>query len=96
MLLWCIDIWKWFFKPNISSMVTNLYPKGRKKQTGYSLHHILYGYQLGAFLGQFICPALGDVVDANGTRDIFAFKWGFLRQVLPMLIGHTYFLFVER
>jgi POT family proton-dependent oligopeptide transporter len=53
------------------------------------------GINIGAFLGQFICPAVGDIVDANGTRDVFAFKWGFLAAGIAMIIGTITFYFLK-
>lgn len=86
-----------FFKPNISSMVTNLYPKEEKTKLDTAFTIFYMGINIGAFLGQFICPALGDVVDANGTRDIFAFKWGFMAAGIAMLIGTlTFYLLKDK
>ena len=53
------------------------------------------GINMGAFLGQLICPLLGDVVDKSGVRDIFAFKWGYLAASIAMLIGVTTFFFLK-
>lgn len=86
-----------FFKPNISSMVTNLYPKEEKTKLDTAFTIFYMGINIGAFLGQFICPYLGDVVDANGTRDIFAFKWGFMAAGFAMLIGTlTFYLLKDK
>ena len=65
---------------------------------GYRLLTIFYmGINLGAFLGQLICPLVGDVVDANGVRDIYAFKWGYLAAAIAMLIGTaTFFLLKDK
>jgi POT family proton-dependent oligopeptide transporter len=82
-----------FFKPNISSMVGSLYPKQEKSKLDTAFTIFYMGINLGAFLGQLICPIIGDVKDANGIRDIHAFKWGFLAASIAMLIG-TYLLFV--
>lgn len=84
-----------FFKPNISSMVGSLYPKQEKSKLDTAFTIFYMGINLGAFLGQFICPIIGDVKDANGVRDIFAFKWGFLAASLAMLIGTTIFYFLK-
>lgn len=84
-----------FFKPNISSMVSNLYPKEEKNKLDTAFTIFYMGINLGAFLGQLICPLLGDVKDANGVRDIFAFKWGYLAASLAMLIGTTTFFFLK-
>jgi POT family proton-dependent oligopeptide transporter len=86
-----------FFKPNISSMVTNLYPKEEKTKLDTAFTIFYMGINVGAFLGQFICPALGDVVDVNGTRDVFAFKWGFMAAGIAMLIGtFTFYMLKDK
>lgn len=80
-----------FFKPNISSMVGSLYPKQEKTKLDTAFTIFYMGINIGAFLGQFICPILGDVKDTGGVRDIHAFKWGFLAASIAMLIGTVTF-----
>ncbi len=80
-----------FFKPNISSMVGSLYPKQEKSKLDTAFTIFYMGINLGAFLGQLICPWVGDVKDAGGIRDIHAFKWGFLAASIAMLIGTAVF-----
>jgi POT family proton-dependent oligopeptide transporter len=80
-----------FFKPNISSMVGSLYPKQEKSKLDTAFTIFYMGINLGAFLGQLICPIVGDVKDANGIRDIHAFKYGFLAASIAMLIGTVLF-----
>ena len=84
-----------FFKPNISSMVGSLYPRGEKNKLDTAFTIFYMGINIGAFLGQFICPIIGDVVDSNGHRDVFAFKYGFLAASIAMLIGTTTFYFLK-
>ena len=84
-----------FFKPNISSMVGSLYPKQEKSKLDTAFTIFYMGINLGAFLGQLICPIIGDVKDAAGIRDIHAFKWGFLAASLAMLIGTAVFYFLK-
>jgi proton-dependent oligopeptide transporter, POT family len=84
-----------FFKPNISSMVSSLYPKEEKSKLDTAFTIFYMGINVGAFLGQFICPFLGDVTDAAGNRNVFAFKWGFLAASLAMLIGTITFYFLK-
>jgi POT family proton-dependent oligopeptide transporter len=85
-----------FFKPNISSMVGSLYPKQEKSKLDSAFTIFYMGINIGAFLGQFICPYLGDVKDATtGVRDIFAFKWGFLAASLAMIIGTITFFILK-
>ncbi len=80
-----------FFKPNISSMVGSLYPKQEKTKLDTAFTIFYMGINIGAFLGQSICPLLGDVVDRGGVRDIHAFKWGFLAASIAMLLGTILF-----
>lgn len=87
-----------FFKPNISSMVGSLYPKQEKSKLDSAFTIFYMGINIGAFLGQFICPWVGDVKDADtGIRDIFAFKWGFLAASIAMIIGTiTFFILKDK
>ncbi|WP_264520454.1 peptide MFS transporter [Flavobacterium sp. N1994] len=84
-----------FFKPNISSMVGSLYPKQEKSKLDTAFTIFYMGINLGAFLGQLICPIVGDVKTADGIRDIHAFKWGFLAASTAMLIGTAVFYFLK-
>ena len=84
-----------FFKPNISSMVSNLYPKAERNKLDTAFTIFYMGINLGAFLGQLICPLIGDVVDKSGVRDIHALKWGYLAASIAMLIGVTTFFLLK-
>ena len=84
-----------FFKPNISSMVGSLYPKQEKSKLDSAFTIFYMGINLGAFLGQLICPIIGDVKSADGIRDIHAFKWGFLAASIAMMVGTLTFLFLK-
>ena len=84
-----------FFKPNISSLVGSLYPKQEKSKLDTAFTIFYMGINLGAFLGQLICPLLGDVKDVGGIRDIHAFKWGFLAASAAMIIGTILFYFLK-
>ncbi len=83
-----------FFKPNISSMVGSLYPKQEKSKLDTAFTIFYMGINLGAFLGQTICPYLGDEV-VNGVQNVHAFKWGFLAASVAMLIGTAVFFFLK-
>ena len=48
-----------FFKPNISSMVSNLYPKAERNKLDTAFTIFYMGINMGAFLGQLICPLIG-------------------------------------
>lgn len=84
-----------FFKPNISSMVGSLYPKQEKSKLDSAFTIFYMGINLGAFLGQLICPLIGDVKSHDGIRDIHAFKWGFLAASIAMLIGTLTFILLK-
>lgn len=84
-----------FFKPNISSMVGSLYPKQEKSKLDTAFTIFYMGINIGAFLGQFICPLIGDVKDSGGIRDVHAFKWGFLAASIAMIIGTAIFFFLK-
>ena len=85
-----------FFKPNISSMVGSLYPKAEKNKLDTAFTIFYMGINVGAFLGQFICPFVGDVV-VDGVRNINAFKWGYLAASGAMVIGTiTFFLLKDK
>jgi len=83
-----------FFKPNISSMVGSLYPKQEKTKLDTAFTIFYMGINMGAFLGQFICPILGDV-KVDGVQDPFAFKWGFFAASMAMFTGTLVFFFLK-
>jgi proton-dependent oligopeptide transporter, POT family len=83
-----------FFKPNISSMVGQLYPKEQKNKLDSAFTIFYMGINVGALLGQTICPLLGDV-EHNGVRDLTAFKWGFLAAGIAMFLGVISFLILK-
>jgi POT family proton-dependent oligopeptide transporter len=50
-----------FFKPNISTMVGELYPKGdRRRDSGFTIFYM--GINLGSLLSQALCPFLATTV----------------------------------
>ncbi|MGF6926180.1 POT family proton-dependent oligopeptide transporter [Chitinophaga sp. W2I13] len=82
-----------FFKPNISSMVGQLYPKNDGRlDSAFTIFYM--GINMGAFLGMLICPILGDV-KVDGVRMVSAFKWGFLAASIAMFTGTILFFFLK-
>ncbi|MCC2546295.1 peptide MFS transporter [Hymenobacter sp. BT175] len=82
--LGCLIFGNGFFKPNISSMVGSLYPKGDSRiDAAYTIFYM--GINLGAFFSPLVCGTLGD------TDDPSDFKWGFLAAGIGMLIGSLTF-----
>lgn len=82
------------FKPNISSMVGSLYPPSQKTKLDSAFTIFYLGINVGATLGQFICPFFGDVKNGE-IRDLSAFKWGFLAAAVAMFIGTITFLVLK-
>ncbi len=69
-----------FFKPNISSLVGQLYPAGdRRTDAAYTIFYM--GINVGGALGPIVCGFLGD------TGNPFDFKWAFLAGGIAMLLG---------
>ncbi|MCB2379427.1 peptide MFS transporter [Hymenobacter sp. BT635] len=82
--LGCLIFGNGFFKPNISSMVGSLYPKGDSRiDAAYTIFYM--GINLGAFFSPLVCGTLGD------TDNPADFKWGFLAAGIGMLIGSLTF-----
>lgn len=69
-----------FFKPNISSLVGQLYPKNDQRiDPAYTIFYM--GINVGGAIGPFVCGLVGD------TGDPADFKWAFLAGGIAMLIG---------
>ena len=71
-----------FFKPNISTMVGQLYPAGdRRVDSAFTIFYM--GINLGAFFAPLVCGYLAENID---------FKWGFLAAGIGMIIGLITFI----
>jgi len=69
-----------FFKPNISSMVGQLYDKDdTRKDAAFTIFYM--GINVGAMVGPLICGGVGD------TGNPADFKWAFLAAGIGMLIS---------
>jgi POT family proton-dependent oligopeptide transporter len=69
-----------FFKPNISSLVGQLYPKGdRRIDPAYTIFYM--GINVGAAIGPLVCGTVGD------TGNPADFKWAFLVGGIGMVIS---------
>ncbi|MGL6072314.1 peptide MFS transporter [Craterilacuibacter sp.] len=76
------------FKPNISSMVGQLYPAGDQRiDSAFTIFYM--GINSGALLAPLVCGTLGD----TGNPDDF--KWGFLAAGVGMLISLCLFIFFK-
>jgi proton-dependent oligopeptide transporter, POT family len=77
-----------FFKPNISSMVGELYRKGdTRRDSGFGLFYS--GINIGALLGGAVCVYLG-------TSKDFGWRYAFLSAAIVMIIGLVTFLFTKK
>ncbi|MCW5923211.1 MAG: peptide MFS transporter [Saprospiraceae bacterium] len=73
-----------FFKPNISSMIGQMYTEGdRRRDAAYTIFYM--GINLGAFIAPLVCGFLGD------TGNPADFKWGFLAAGIGMVFGTILF-----
>lgn len=71
-----------FFKPNISTMVGQLYPAGdRRIDSAFTIFYM--GINLGAFFSPLVC----------GSMD---FKWGFLAACIGMVISLISFIMFQK
>lgn len=74
-----------FFKPNISTMVGQLYePNDKRMDSAFTIFYM--GINAGALLSPLICGTLGDT---NNNAD---FRWGFLAAAIGMLLSLGIFI----
>lgn len=79
-----------FFKPNISTMVGQLYSEGDKRvDAAFTIFYM--GINLGAFFAPLITGGLGEVYDKDGLIVPGMFKWGFLAACIGMVISTVVF-----
>jgi POT family proton-dependent oligopeptide transporter len=72
-----------FFKPNISTMVGQLYPENdRRIDSAFTIFYM--GINLGAFFSPLVCSSFGDA------------KWGFLAACGGMLLGLVGFVALQK
>lgn len=71
-----------FFKPNISTMVGDLYNKeDKRRDVAFTIFYM--GINVGAFFAPIICGWLGE----GSWNDLAPFKWGFLCACIAMLLS---------
>ena len=74
-----------FFKPNISTMVGQLYPPGDKRvDSAFTIFYM--GINLGAFIAPLLCGYLGD------TGNPADYRWGFLVACIGMCLSLVVFI----
>ena len=84
--LTCLILGNGLFKPNISSMVGQLYgPKSKKKDSAYTIFYM--GINAGAFLGILLCGYIGEKV---------GWSYGFGLAGVFMFFGMLQFWFAQK
>jgi len=74
-----------FFKPNITTIVGQLYKPGDKRlDSAFTIFYM--GINVGAFIAPLLCGFVGD------TGDPADFKWGFLAAALGMMCSLILFV----
>ena len=97
--LFLLIIGNGFFKPNISSIVGDLYEPGDKRlDSAFSIFYM--GINLGAVIAPLIVGLLADnifsttYIDAKGATQIsYGYRYGFLAASMGVLIGQLLFVF---
>ncbi len=87
-----------FLKPNVSTIVGDLYPRpdeaetdeeaervGARRDAGFSIFYM--GINLGAIMGPFICSTLGEGIN---------YHWGFSAAGFGMLLGLVQYKYGEK
>ncbi|WP_297634305.1 peptide MFS transporter [uncultured Clostridium sp.] len=83
-----------FFKPNISTVVGQLYPEGdSRKDSAFTIFYM--GINVGSLIAPIICGLLAENIFANtinGQIVQYGFKYGFLASAIGMIIGQVIFM----
>lgn len=83
-----------FFKPNISTVVGQLYPEGdKRKDSAFTIFYM--GINVGSLIAPIICGLLAENIFAdkvNGAIVQYGFKYGFLAAAIGMIIGQIIFV----
>ncbi len=83
-----------FFKPNISTIVGNLYEQGSPlRDAGFTIFYM--GINVGAFFAPLVCGYFAENLFAtfnpDGSVARYAFQYGFLAAGIGMLLGQIMF-----
>ncbi|MBP1888816.1 POT family proton-dependent oligopeptide transporter [Clostridium moniliforme] len=83
-----------FFKPNISTVVGQLYDKeDKRKDSAFTIFYM--GINLGSLIAPLICGLLAEDIfakTANGAIIHYGFKYGFLAAAIGMVLGAIIFV----
>ncbi|MCI7044501.1 MAG: peptide MFS transporter, partial [Spirochaetes bacterium] len=80
-----------FFKPNISTIVGELYePNDPRRDGGFTIFYM--GINVGAFFAPFVCGFLGEPTDPMNVLEAYKWKYGFMAAGTGMIIGLIWYL----
>ena len=80
-----------FFKPNISTMVGQLYPANdRRIDAAFTIFYM--GINLALFLSPLVCGTLGERYDEAHNPLPEYFRWGFLAACVGMVVSLVFFI----
>jgi proton-dependent oligopeptide transporter, POT family len=89
-----------FFKPNVSTMVGQLYPQGdQRRDAGFTIFYM--GINLGAFIAPFVCGYLAQsegfhaTLVSAGLNPARSWSWGFGAAGVGMLCGLGLYLWLR-
>lgn len=86
----CLITGNGFFKPNISTMVGDLYEHGdHRKDSAFTIYYM--GINVGAFIAPFICGTLGE----GSWNNLAPFKWGFFCAGIAMILSVVVFVVLK-
>ena len=79
-----------FFKPNISTIVGELYePNDVRRDGGFTIFYM--GINIGAFFAPFICGFFGEPSDLTNIAEAYKWKYGFMTAGTGMIIGLVWY-----
>ena len=82
-----------FFKPNISTIVGQLYkPEDKRKDSAFTIFYM--GINLGSFIAPLICGYFAENLFASTVNGqiAYGFKYGFLAAAIGMVIGEVIYI----
>ena len=84
-----------FFKPNISTIVGELYPpKDPRRDSGFTIFYM--GINVGAFIAPFVCGYLGQPDSVANIAEAYKWKYGFMAAGTGMVIGLIWYLVSQK
>ena len=82
-----------FFKPNISSIVGEMYePNDPRRDAGFTIFYM--GINVGAFFAPFITGYVGQVTQTSPAW--VQWRWGFMAAGIGMIIGLVWYLLEQK